>query len=378
MNKMPPVEAAAEVLGEEAPTTITTAATATTGAATTSSSTNVFVQHHRYVPCGSVSLQSDAPGWGQTKNDDKKVVDNNKNIGSNSTNDDDDNDGSNVNDDDDDDNLEGPICWKCKGLGSKQQKKLTTSKSKSSSTISCPVCKGNGRLPPRSMKSMMEKKKSSATGSMTGVVGVIKRARPNPLGFHPSGPLAYALTTMNNCNDNSYWVNLVREADNGKDCPVYIPTSSMIEKEVEEEEDDQNQGQPQPQPQPHQLLQDEALRKQPTQIPSPTTSLPTWLPQPGEQLVKLNGYWRILQRIGSHRWTTDDLVTAYVASLQIKKLSILHHEQQQQHPPTKPVMRYLDLGCGNGSVLQFVSRSIIKNGNFILHATGIEARYVCT
>ena len=44
-------------------------------------------------------------------------------------------------------------------------------------------------------------------------------------------------------------------------------------------------------------------------------NIPNWLPiNPGEQLCNLVGRWRILQRVASHRWTTDDLVTAYVAA----------------------------------------------------------------
>jgi hypothetical protein len=45
------------------------------------------------------------------------------------------------------------------------------------------------------------------------------------------------------------------------------------------------------------------------------TATPIWLPiGPGEQLCNLVGRWRILQRVASHRWTTDDLVTAHVAA----------------------------------------------------------------
>lgn len=37
-----------------------------------------------------------------------------------------------------------------------------------------------------------------------------------------------------------------------------------------------------------------------------------FFPSQGEELCCLIGEWRIYQRYGGHRWTTDDLVTAYV------------------------------------------------------------------
>ena len=37
-------------------------------------------------------------------------------------------------------------------------------------------------------------------------------------------------------------------------------------------------------------------------------------PRPGEDLCFLAGDWRILQRLGGHRWSLDDLVTAWFLS----------------------------------------------------------------
>lgn len=59
-------------------------------------------------------------------------------------------------------------------------------------------------------------------------------------------------------------------------------------------------------------------------------------PAPGEDLCYLSGDWRILQRVRGHRWSLDDLVTAWFAA-----------ELVDACPPR----RLLDLGCGIGAVL---------------------------
>lgn len=56
-------------------------------------------------------------------------------------------------------------------------------------------------------------------------------------------------------------------------------------------------------------------------------------PGPGETLDKLIGTWRILQLERGHRFSTDDIATAWRASL--------------ARPQAR---RYLDIGCGIGSV----------------------------
>ena len=62
---------------------------------------------------------------------------------------------------------------------------------------------------------------------------------------------------------------------------------------------------------------------------------PDIVPGPGEDLCFLCGDWRILQRQDGHRWSLDDLVTAWFAA---------------EEAPARPA-RILDLGCGIGSVL---------------------------
>lgn len=56
-------------------------------------------------------------------------------------------------------------------------------------------------------------------------------------------------------------------------------------------------------------------------------------PGPGETLDKLIGTWKVLQLARGHRFSTDDLVTAWRASL-----------------ASPGATRLLDLGCGIGSV----------------------------
>jgi tRNA1(Val) A37 N6-methylase TrmN6 len=81
--------------------------------------------------------------------------------------------------------------------------------------------------------------------------------------------------------------------------------------------------------------------------PSSFSDIPGWLPKSNEQLCNLVGHFRILQKVDSHRWTTDDLVTAAVACRHL--LSQWSTTDASTHRP-----RYLDLGTGNGSVLQMV------------------------
>jgi tRNA1(Val) A37 N6-methylase TrmN6 len=101
---------------------------------------------------------------------------------------------------------------------------------------------------------------------------------------------------------------------------------------------------------------------------SATDALPPWLPRQGEELCKLNGDWRILQRVGGHRWTTDDLLTAYIAVRETTTTMSQLDGQAKGRP-----IRYLDLGTGNGSVLQMTTRALLQQG-LVVCARAIEAR----
>ncbi|HUS65928.1 MAG TPA: methyltransferase [Kofleriaceae bacterium] len=59
----------------------------------------------------------------------------------------------------------------------------------------------------------------------------------------------------------------------------------------------------------------------------------------GEDLCWLAGNWRIVQRLDGHRWSLDDLVTAWFA----------------QRACAAPPRRAIDLGCGIGTVLMFTA-----------------------
>ena len=70
--------------------------------------------------------------------------------------------------------------------------------------------------------------------------------------------------------------------------------------------------------------------------PAAPIGRPEVWPGPEEDLCYLSGDWRILQRIGGHRWSLDDLVTAWFAA-----------DLLASAPPA----RIADLGCGIGAVL---------------------------
>ncbi len=63
-------------------------------------------------------------------------------------------------------------------------------------------------------------------------------------------------------------------------------------------------------------------------------------PEGDEDLCFLTGDWRIFQKLVGHRWSLDDLVTAWIAT--------------RRRDPEQAI-RALDLGCGLGSVLLMVA-----------------------
>jgi tRNA1Val (adenine37-N6)-methyltransferase len=70
--------------------------------------------------------------------------------------------------------------------------------------------------------------------------------------------------------------------------------------------------------------------------PAAPVDRPELWPGQGEDLCHLAGDWRILQLVRGHRWSLDDLVTAWFAA-----------EAVAGAPPH----RFADLGCGIGAVL---------------------------
>ena len=87
----------------------------------------------------------------------------------------------------------------------------------------------------------------------------------------------------------------------------------------------------------------------------PGTRADLW-PGPGEDLCYLTGDWRIFQRTRGHRWSLDDLVTAWYALEAVRG---------------RPVRRHVDLGCGIGSVLMMIAWALPE-----VRSTGIEAQDV--
>ena len=67
---------------------------------------------------------------------------------------------------------------------------------------------------------------------------------------------------------------------------------------------------------------------------------PDLLPRAGEDLCFLGGNWRIFQRLDGHRWSLDDLATAWFAAEQVEK---------------RVPRRIADLGCGIGAVLMLLA-----------------------
>ena len=61
-----------------------------------------------------------------------------------------------------------------------------------------------------------------------------------------------------------------------------------------------------------------------------------------EELCFLTGSWKILQRTDSHRYSTDDVVTAWAAARAVHALGL---------PLSHPQLHTADIGCGIGSVL---------------------------
>lgn len=75
-------------------------------------------------------------------------------------------------------------------------------------------------------------------------------------------------------------------------------------------------------------------------------------PGPDEELSYLSGDWQIFQRRGGHKWSLDDLVTAWIATRDLRD-----------------GIRALDLGCGLGSVLMLVAWKLPH-----ADVTGVEAQ----
>jgi len=242
------------------------------------------------------------------------------------------------------DNEYGPACWSCKGTGSKVKKvKISVThdendmkkskikrEKKATMTVSCTVCSGSGRI---------KTKKRELEGSND--LGEITRCRRCPkefvdLGCQPAR-IATLLERKDLCNTEQTILDLFEKA---KRREGEVKVSDELSDQVE------------------------------------------WLPRRGEQLCNLVGHWRILQRFAGHRWTTDDLVTAYIAGNFLdniiceKKRGRNNNGVGGSDCEKLSSIRYIDLGCGNGSVLQMVAWRYLRHSDhcFRLSSVGVEAR----
>ncbi len=307
----------------------------------------------RYVPVGNKSLISDAPGWNSAPNSQQQQ----------------------------ERPAAGPTCWKCKGRKSvadknnnkklKAEKKKKKSKTLSDSDMpnakkmkmttnnnyqmkECTVCSGRGYILPK-------KKERS---SLINQPGMITRRRTCPQGWEESGPNAYAVKKMKDAF-------VEEESSTSTSTSTSTPSSSSS----------LDHHHPL-----HLLYRANCTPIDGAGVHVTSSSLDNnhslnetypWYPyNHGEQLCNLVGDWRILQRTGSHRWTTDDIVTAYMGIKEAMAQSSLREKHPQKETSisdgSSNVLNYLDLGCGNASVLQMVSWGLWDKCQ--LKAFGIEAR----
>ncbi len=69
-----------------------------------------------------------------------------------------------------------------------------------------------------------------------------------------------------------------------------------------------------------------------------------------EELCFLTGHWKIFQHKAQHRYSTDDVVTAWVAYRMGKSIVCAISSGSAREGASLP-LRTLDIGCGIGSVL---------------------------
>ena len=265
----------------------------------------------RYVPQGPASLASDAPGWSAKVSDAPSTHQPQVKA--------------------------GPICWKCKGartlkIRAQDRKKHTTQQinSTNSNQRLCPVCNGNGNLPIRS-RYINAESENNVGGSITAR----RRRPPEWVEYGHIPACVQASSLLSNSDDYD---------------PSSLPYDLSVLIQANGSDNDYSK------------RQDISI----TTIPTLSNGeIPKWLPvNPGEQLCNLVGKWRIMQKIGSHRWTTDDIVTAYIAATSLSQVKQVTDMEN---------LKYLDLGTGNGSVLQMVSWFLLSK-RFGLKAFGVEAR----
>lgn len=97
---------------------------------------------------------------------------------------------------------------------------------------------------------------------------------------------------------------------------------------------------------------------------------PIFHPKKGETLCSLSGNYMIYQFTKGHRFTTDDVCTAYFAYTEMTPFIAQGTGRNDGHID-KPTSSHLDLGCGLGSVLLMLKW---KFGSSLQKSIGIEAQ----
>jgi hypothetical protein len=325
----------------------------------------------RYVPSGEASLREDAPGYHHVGDTSSKETNREGLPGSAGSADD-----------------RGPTCWKCHGSGKRKlaMKRINADKKKTKDSLksneksadpvnaklldlsltTCPVCSGSGRLPAK------RKRRHGGDRSNT-LLGRITRGRKRDTtrlenesddfcvpaaGLLPAlkllstGSASQVQVVSNSPEELSshlFWAQKVLKADT-EYCDIEIHSSRPSDHDDVESRN--------PREELVVIATDDRsgsniLESSPLRLPPPS-----WVPAAGadEELCNLVGrYWRILQKgKGNHRYTTDDVMTAYVASMELPAIIAAHAKEGASNT------RYLDLGTGNGSVLQMVTWSACR------------------
>jgi tRNA1(Val) A37 N6-methylase TrmN6 len=307
---------------------------------------------HRFVPLDE-SLSSDAPGYELVDDHQHQQVHNGNDNGGG-----------------------GPVCWKCHGGGGAAANKPRpppppshdhqTKKKKV-----CVICHGSGRLPTRQVVPRVgkvtrgrQRQRRPERSAHTTTIFAAAAAPGNP--HSPPRPVGYQVPIYG---------PLVQKATQERVDIMLEDAAAAAAAAAPDHDDDDDQH-------PSRMMI----------FPSSSSSLPPiWWPRDNEELCNLVGEYRILQKYKSHRWTTDDLVTAVVAAKTVTSLLLLQHRQHHyqytedaaaadatslvstsnHHHRRGAAFRYCDLGTGNASVLQMV---LYRCHDDIDYAVGVEAR----
>ena len=285
----------------------------------------------------------------------------------------------------------GPICWKCQGSGRVESKPLSSKQKRKKQPLNDDTMRQNTECPLNNARNPTASSTSTTTTTPTPTPCRVcqgrgwMKARPLshrpgritraclPSDYSPCGPLPWALQQETNANHP--WIKLVLEqADmQGRHVdltPHFLKT--MRQEQEQHDLDDKIEMYTNSNNKKKQFKKDNPTS---TDDNRPALPIPGWIPSVGEELCRLTGSWRILQQVQNHRWTTDDLVTAWCAAQQFPALLQQQQQDQQDKKKDKGRLCYMDLGTGNASVLQMVVwSSLVRKGVALHTAIGVEAR----